>query len=105
MLLGCLAEPALLLVLFALAVLAGSLNADLVAAARIESGIGWPTAVGLAMAAVTLVALVDVARLEPLSADLGGREVALIEATRAVLSERRSGPRSAGPAASRGQQE
>jgi formate hydrogenlyase subunit 4 len=83
MLLGCLVEPALLPVLFTLAVQAGSLNADLVATTRLESGIGMPAA-GLALGAAMLVALVDVARLEPPAADLGGRELALIEVTRAL---------------------
>jgi formate hydrogenlyase subunit 4 len=81
MLLGCLAEPALLLVLFTLALQTGSLNADLVATTRIEGGIGAPTAAGLALAAAMLAALVDVARLEPPAADLGGRGLVLIEAT------------------------
>jgi formate hydrogenlyase subunit 4 len=84
MLLGCLAEPALLLVLFTLALQAGSLNADQVATTRLEGGIGAPAAAGAALAAAMLVALVDVARLEPPAADLGGRDLALIEATRAL---------------------
>jgi formate hydrogenlyase subunit 4 len=84
MLLGCLAEPALLLVLLTLALQAGSLNADQVATTRLEGGIGAPAAASLALAAATLVALADVARLEPPAADLGGRELALVEVTRAL---------------------
>ena len=40
MLLGCLAEPALLLVLFVLALLAGSLDLDVVAAMQLENSAG-----------------------------------------------------------------
>ena len=84
MLLGCLAEPALLLVLFVLALLAGSLDLDVVAAMQIENGVDWRTGVGLALAATLLVALIDVMRREALAMDLGGRDLALIEAADAL---------------------
>jgi formate hydrogenlyase subunit 4 len=84
MLLGCLAEPALLLVVFVLALLAGSLDLDVVAAMQTENGVEWRTAVGLALAATLLVALVDAMRREALTLDLGGRDLALIEAADAL---------------------
>ena len=84
MLFGTLAEPALLLVLFVLALLAGSLDLDVVAAMQIENGADWRTGVGLALAATSLVALIDVMRREALAMDLGGRDLALIEASDAL---------------------
>ena len=84
MLLGCLAEPALLLVLFVLALLAGSLDLDVVAAMQLENGGDWRIGVGLALAATLLVALIDAMRREALALDLGGRDLALIEAADAL---------------------
>jgi formate hydrogenlyase subunit 4 len=84
MLLGSVAEPALLLILFALALLAGSLNLDLVAASQIESGTGWRTSIGLACAATLLLAFVDATRHEPISFDFSGPHLALIKAARAM---------------------
>ena len=84
MLLGCLAEPALLLVLFVLALLAGSLDLDVIAAMQLENGVDWRIGVGLALAATLLVALIDAMRREALALDLGGRDLALIEAADAL---------------------
>ena len=81
--LSCLAEPALLLVVFVLALLAGSSNLDLIAAMQQESATDWRTAVVLAFAATLLVAFVDHgARAPPL--EFSGRDLALIEATDAL---------------------
>ena len=84
MLLTCLTEPALLLVLFVLALLAGSLNLDLIAAMQMENGIGWRTGVGIALAATLLMALVDTMRHDGLALDLGGPDMALVEAADAL---------------------
>ena len=56
------AEPALLLVIFTLALLAGSSNLDLIAAMRQDNSTGWRIDDGLALAAVLLVALADTGR-------------------------------------------
>ena len=84
MLLGCLAEPALLLVLFVLALVAGSLDLDMVAAMRLENGMDWRIGIVLALAATLLVVLIDAMRHEALAMDLGGRDLALIEAANAL---------------------
>jgi formate hydrogenlyase subunit 4 len=84
MLLGCLAEPALLLVVLVLALLAGSLDLDPIAAMQIENGLAWRTGVGIALAATVLVALADVLPLDAAALDLGGRDLALIEAAGAL---------------------
>jgi len=84
MLLACLTEPALLLVLFVLALLAGSLNLDLIAAMQLENGADWRIGVGIALAATLLVALVETMRHQALRLDLGGRDLALIEAADAL---------------------
>ena len=84
MLLGCLTEPALLLVLLVLALLAGSLDLDVVAAMQMENSADWRIGVGLALAATLLVALIDATRREEAARDLGGRDLALIEAADAL---------------------
>ncbi len=84
MLLGCLAEPALLLVLFVLALLAGSLDLDLIAAMQIENGLAWRTGLGIALAATVLTALADVLPPDMAALELGGRDLALIEAASAL---------------------
>jgi formate hydrogenlyase subunit 4 len=83
-LLACLAEPARLLVLLALALAAGSLNVDLIAAMQMESAVGWKVGVGLAFAASLLVALVDTIRHDALAEDLGGPDLALVGASDAL---------------------
>jgi formate hydrogenlyase subunit 4 len=81
MLLASLLEPALLLVLFALALFAGSLNLDLIAATQMENGADWRVGVGIALGATLLVALADTMRHEALASDLAGRSLALTEFT------------------------
>ena len=98
MTLACCAEPALLLVIFTLALLAGSSNLDLVAAMRQESSAVWRISDGLAVAAVLLVALADTGRglVRPgeraelamldqaVNLEFSGQDLALIEATAAL---------------------
>jgi formate hydrogenlyase subunit 4 len=83
-LLACLAEPARLMVLLVLALAAGSLNVDLIAAMQIESAIGWKVGVGLAFAASLLVALVDTIHHDAVAEDIGGPSFALIGASDAL---------------------
>jgi len=78
MLLGSLAEPVLLMVLFALALLAGSANLDVIAAMQAEGSAASRGTVGFAFAALSLTALVDVLPDETPVPELGGRELALI---------------------------
>ena len=80
--LACLAEPALLLVVFVLALLAGSTNLDLIAAMQQESA-NWHAAIAMAFAAAALVAFVDVG-WRPMLLEFNGRDLALIEATDAL---------------------
>ncbi len=81
--LASLTEPALLLVVFVLALLAGSSNLDLIAAMQQESATDWRTPVVLAAAATLLVAFVNNSpRTTPL--EFSGRDLALIEATDAL---------------------
>lgn len=84
MLLACLAEPALLLALFVLALLAGSLNLDLIAAMQMENDADWRIGAGFALAATLLVALVDAMRRDASALDLSGPDLALIDAADAV---------------------
>lgn len=81
--LACLTEPALLLVVFVLALLAGSSNLDLIAAMQQESATDWRTAVVLAFAATLLVAFADGGWRATLT-EFSGRDLALIEATDAL---------------------
>jgi formate hydrogenlyase subunit 4 len=86
--LASLSEPALLIVVFVLALLAGSSNLDLVAAMQLESGMDWRVDVVLAFAATLLVALVDChhARMRRvmMTVEFGGRDLALMNATDAL---------------------
>ena len=84
LLLFCLATPALLLVVFVLALRAGSLNVDLIAATQIERGADWRFGIGIALGALVLVALVDTLRREALVEELSGPDFALIEAADAL---------------------
>jgi formate hydrogenlyase subunit 4 len=90
-----LSAPALLLVIFALGLLAGSSNVDLIAAMQQESGTDWRTGVILAFVAVVLVVIADgedgpAARLEPAmqraatALEYSGCDLALVEATDAL---------------------
>jgi len=82
MLLGCLAEPALLLVALVAALLAGSLNLDLIAAMQQEAG--WQIGSVLALIALVLVGLVETTRRETLAEELAGVDLALIDMSEAV---------------------
>jgi formate hydrogenlyase subunit 4 len=84
MLLACMAEPALLLVLFALALVAGSLNLDAIAAMQLENGPGLRVGVGIALAATLLVAFSGTMRCEMLAHEFGGPDLALLEGTDAM---------------------
>jgi formate hydrogenlyase subunit 4 len=74
-------QPALFLVVFVLALLAGSLNLDLVAAMQMEGG-DWRS--GIALAAMLLVAIAGTRREAPMASDLSGPTLALAEATGAL---------------------
>ena len=84
-----LSEPALVLAIFALALLAGSSNLDIIAAMQQDSGLGWHTGAGLALAATALVVIVDradrpVSATVPIALEFSGRDMAVIEATEAL---------------------
>jgi formate hydrogenlyase subunit 4 len=95
MLLACWSEPALLLVVFVLALLAGSSNLDVVAAVQQESGADWRASVILALAAMLLVAFADAGwgprshsvlamRGQAMMLEFSGRNLALIEGADAL---------------------
>jgi formate hydrogenlyase subunit 4 len=84
MLYGCLAGPALLLVLLVLNLLTGSLNIGVIAAMQAEAGTGWRIGGVIAFAALLLVALSDTMRPDELAQDFGGAELALIDYTAAL---------------------
>jgi formate hydrogenlyase subunit 4 len=95
MALACLAEPAVLLAIFVLALLAGSSNLDLVAAMQQEGSADWHSEVGLAFAATLLVAFLATGwaptrqaelamRRGALALESSGRDLALFEAADAV---------------------
>jgi formate hydrogenlyase subunit 4 len=92
MALAVLSETALLLIIFVLALVAGSSNLDLIAAMQQESGIDWRSGVSLGFAAMLLVAYVDSSRApsqraelamrrQALEQEFSGRDLALISAT------------------------
>jgi formate hydrogenlyase subunit 4 len=85
----CLSEPALVLAIFTLGLLAGSSNLDIVAAMQQDNGIDWHTGAGLALAATALVAIVDgadgpMAATAPIALEFSGRDMAAIDATEAL---------------------
>jgi formate hydrogenlyase subunit 4 len=82
MLLGCLVEPVLLAVILTAALLAGSINLDLVAATQQEGG--WQIGGTLALAALLVVALIDTTCPEALAEQLSGPDLALIDASAGV---------------------
>jgi formate hydrogenlyase subunit 4 len=92
MLIACWSEPALLLVVFVLALLAGSSNLDVIAAMKQESGTDWRASVTLALAAMLLVAFADAgwgrgSRTMPAmrgTLEFSGRDLALIEGADAL---------------------
>jgi formate hydrogenlyase subunit 4 len=84
MLLAGAAEPALLLSILALGLLAGSLNLDLIVAMQQESAVR--VAPLLAAAALLLVSVSDAGMLrrEPMAAEFSGAGLALLEAASAL---------------------
>ncbi len=82
--LACLTQPVVLLVLFALALTAGSLNLDVIAAMQMESAADWRIGTGMALAAVILAAIVDRVPGQAMTLEFGGRGLALIEAADAL---------------------
>jgi len=83
MALACLAETALLMAAFSMAVHAGSLNLDAVAAMQRDTLSAWPAGVALALAATALLVLAD--GWSPWSAaDVSGAELAAIETSAAL---------------------
>jgi formate hydrogenlyase subunit 4 len=81
-LLGCLAEPVLLAVILPAALLAGSINLDVVAAVQQQGG--WQIGGMLALVALLVVAVVDTACPEALEEQLSGPDLALVEASAAL---------------------
>jgi formate hydrogenlyase subunit 4 len=85
MALACLSDAAVLMVAFVLALLAGSLNVDLIAAMQQESGLDWRIADSLAFAAVLLVAVADRGGgRQAIALECSGHDLALIEAADAL---------------------
>jgi formate hydrogenlyase subunit 4 len=82
MLLGCLVEPALLLVVLVTALPAGSLNLDLIVAMQQEAD--WQIGIVLALVALLLVGLVEATCQEGLTAELAGTDLVLVEMSEAV---------------------
>lgn len=92
---ACLSEPALVLVIFTLGLLAGSSNLDVIAAMQQESGADWRTGAGLAVIATVLVAIADGAggpmvrpelamQRQALALEFSGADLAVIDATEAL---------------------
>lgn len=73
-----LAEPALLLVVFAIATMAGSTNLDAVAATLREGGAGLRVSLGLALAAAVIVALAEAGRL-PVTDAASGHDLTMAD--------------------------
>lgn len=84
LLLACVAEPALLLVLFVFALSAGTINVDLIAAMRIESGTRWDIVLPIGLAATLLIALAGTMPHEELTLEFSGTDLALIEGADAL---------------------
>jgi len=82
MLLGCIVEPALLLVALVAALFSGSFNLDLIVATQQE--VDWQIGIVLALIALLLVGLVDTTRREILTAELAGHDLALVDMSEAV---------------------
>jgi formate hydrogenlyase subunit 4 len=86
---ACLSEPALVLAIFALGLLAGSSNLDLIAAMQQDNGLDWHIGAGLALTATALVAVVDaadgpVSATAPIALEVSGRDMAAIDAMEAL---------------------
>ena len=78
------APAAKTLMVFALALLAGSLNLDAIAAMQLENGAVSRVGVGIALAATLLVTLVGTMRREMLVQEFDGPDLALLDATDAM---------------------
>jgi formate hydrogenlyase subunit 4 len=92
---ACLLEPALVLAIFALGLLAGSSNLDVIAAMRQENGANWQIGAGLALIATVLVTIADGAsgpmarpelamQRESMALEFSGPDLAVIDATEAL---------------------
>jgi formate hydrogenlyase subunit 4 len=95
MMIAFLAEPALLLAIFTLALIAGSTNLDVIVAIQQENGMDWRTGVILALPALVLVGIADGAngpaaqaelamQREATALEFSGRDLAVVEATEAL---------------------
>jgi formate hydrogenlyase subunit 4 len=89
MLAACLSAPALVLAIFALGLLAGSSNLDVIAAMQQDRGIDGHVGAGLAVATTALVAIVDAAdgplsATAPIALEFSARDMAAIDATDAL---------------------
>jgi formate hydrogenlyase subunit 4 len=77
--LAVLTEPALLLVVFALAIIAGSTNVDTIAGTLRDTNAGLRVSLGLAVAAATIVGLVEAGRFQSRGSVLGlGQDTATL---------------------------
>jgi formate hydrogenlyase subunit 4 len=93
---ACVSEPALVLAIFALGLLAGSSNLDVIAAVQQESGTDWRTGAVLALIATVLVVIAAdgatgaaappelAMQREALALEFSGRDLAVIDATEAL---------------------
>ncbi len=96
MMIGSLAEPAMLMIIFSLALLAGSTQLSLIAAYMQSSAVGLRVTLGLALAALLMVAIAESGRIpvdnpathleltmvhEAMVLEYSGRHLALIELT------------------------
>ncbi|HKT17560.1 MAG TPA: NADH-quinone oxidoreductase subunit H [Stellaceae bacterium] len=99
MLIASLAEPAMLMIVFTLALIAGSTQLSSVAAFMASSGVGLRVSLGLALAALVMVAIAENARLpidnpathleltmvhEAMLLEYSGRHLAMLELAAAV---------------------
>ena len=99
MLIASLAEPAMLMIVFTLALIAGSTQLSSVAAFMASSGVGLRVSLGLALAALVMVAIAENARIpidnpathleltmvhEAMLLEYSGRHLAMLELAAAV---------------------
>jgi formate hydrogenlyase subunit 4 len=95
MVVACLSVPALVLAIFALGLLAGSTNLEVIAAMQQEGGTDWRTGAALALIAAVLVAIADgtaglaavpelAMQREAIALEFSGRDLAVIDAAEAL---------------------
>ncbi|HXS40652.1 MAG TPA: NADH-quinone oxidoreductase subunit H [Stellaceae bacterium] len=99
MLIASLAEPAMLMIVFTLALIAGSTQLSSVAAFMVSSGVGLRVSLGLALAALVMVAIAENARIpidnpathleltmvhEAMVLEYSGRHLAMLELAASV---------------------